>query len=209
MRSRTTIEIYAYWDGLRRNRDAPNRSEIDPSQVRHILPDLFILERTARGDIRFRLAGTRICGLFARELRGSRFDSLWLGEQMVQLAGIAFQVMANATPVVLSASTKNSTGDLLTAEIVLLPLRSPNGAIDRIIGSLTPLSRPVWLEATPVNFLELKNLRALDAPSVNLLRSHQVKDLTEHKIAPVQEHSLAGVLRRVLHLRLLEGGRRD
>ena len=69
MRSKTTREIYAYWNALRGQRDVPARSQIEPARIRHILPDLFILERTQRGDIRFRLAGTRICGLFARELR--------------------------------------------------------------------------------------------------------------------------------------------
>ena len=70
MRSKTTIEIYAYWDELRGHRDVPTRSQIEPAHIRNILADLFILEKTPHGDIRFRLAGTRVCALFARELRG-------------------------------------------------------------------------------------------------------------------------------------------
>ncbi|URK87942.1 PAS domain-containing protein [Rhizobium sp. RCAM05350] len=66
MRSKTAIEIYAYWDELRGHREVPSRSQIEPAHIRNILADLFILEKTPRGDIRFRLAGTRICALFAR-----------------------------------------------------------------------------------------------------------------------------------------------
>lgn len=206
MRNKTTIDIFAYWDALRRGRDVPNRSDIDPSQVRHILADLFILEMTDAGEIRFRLAGTRICALFARELRGSRFDSIWRGEQTAQLAEIAAHVMATTTPVVMSAAANIGTSDRLPAELVLLPLRSPDGGVDRIIGSLTPLSRPAWLEATPVNFLDLKGVRQLELPSSP---PGQPRDPTGAKPPVPTQGAITGALRRVLHLRVLEGGRRD
>ncbi|WP_426126090.1 PAS domain-containing protein [Pararhizobium sp. PWRC1-1] len=209
MRSKTAIEIYAYWDELRGHRDVPARSQIEPGHIRNILPDLFILEKTPRGDIRFRLAGTRICALFARELRGSTFDALWLAEQTSRLARIADDVMAQKTPVVLSASSLAGTADRLPTEIILLPLRSPDGVVDRIIGALVPLSRPLWLEATPVNYLDLGGIRVIDIEKTNLFAQNRPEKPLPASSQPMINHSLAGAIRRVLHLRVLEGGRRD
>lgn len=214
MRSKTAIEIYAYWDELRGHREVPARSQIEPGHIRNILPDLFILEKTPRGDIRFRLAGTRICSLFARELRGSAFDALWLAEQTGRLARIAEDVMTQKTPVVLSASSLAGTADRLPTEIILLPLLSPDGAVDRIIGALVPLSKPLWLEGTPVNYLDLDGIRVLDIAKTNLfMQNRPEKPLPAPRQPivrqPMGDHSFAGAIRRVLHLRVFEGGRRD
>jgi hypothetical protein len=209
MRSKTTIEVYAYWDELRGHRDVPARGQIEPADIRHILPDLFILEKTPRGEIRFRLAGTRICALFARELRGSRFDALWLGEQTTRLERIASDVMAQKAPVVLTAAAIAGTADNLPTELVLLPLRSPDGNVDRIIGALVPLSRPHWLGATPVNFLDLGGIRVLDIERTSPLLQNRPEISLPANARPVADNGLAGAIRRVLHLRVLEGGRRD
>jgi len=214
MRSKTAIEIYAYWDALRGHRDVPSRSQIEPGQIRNILSDLFILEKTPRGDIRFRLAGTRICSLFARELRGSTFDALWLASQTGRLARIAEQVMTEKTPVVLSASSLAGTADRLPTEIILLPLRSPDGVVDRIIGALVPQSRPLWLEATPVNYLDLEGIRVLDIEKTNLFLQNRPDNPLPAARAqslrnPMGDQGIASAIRRVPHLRVFEGGRND
>ncbi len=209
MRSKTTIEVYAYWDELRGHRDVPARGQIEPADIRHILPDLFILEKTPRGEIRFRLAGTRICALFARELRGTRFDALWLGEQTTRLERIASDVMARKAPVVLTAAAIAGTADDLPTELVLLPLKSPDGSVDRIIGALVPLSRPHWLGATPVSFLELGGIRVLDIEKTSPFLQIRPEIPLPANPRSVADNGLAGAIRRVLHLRVLEGGRRD
>lgn len=209
MRSKTTIEVYAYWDELRGHRDVPARGQIEPADIRHILPDLFILEKTPRGEIRFRLAGTRICALFARELRGTRFDALWLGEQTTRLERIASDVMARKAPVVLTAAAIAGTADDLPTELVLLPLKSRDGSVDRIIGALVPLSRPHWLGATPVNFLELGGIRVLDIEKTSPFLQNRPEIPLPANPRSVADNGLAGAIRRVLHLRVLEGGRRD
>lgn len=210
MRSKTAIEIYAYWDELRGHREVPSRNQIEPAHIRNILADLFILEKTANGDVRFRLAGTRICALFARELRSTAFDALWLGEQTARLRRVTNEVMQHKSPVVLSASAALAgTADRLPTEIILLPLRSPDGDIDRIIGALVPLTRPHWLEATPVNFLDLDSIRALDVEKTSLFLQNRPEIPLPARQPNRANQSLAGAIRRVLHLRVFEGGRQD
>ncbi|WP_353622851.1 PAS domain-containing protein [Aliirhizobium terrae] len=77
MRTRATEEILNYWNGLRGARPAPLRADLDPSALRHFLPNLFIVTGSAPATLSFALAGTRICELFDRELRGTDYQAIW------------------------------------------------------------------------------------------------------------------------------------
>ena len=65
MKHATSRELYDYWDRLRRGQPAPHRSDIEPSDIRRILADTFILEVADRETYAIRLAGTRICATSA------------------------------------------------------------------------------------------------------------------------------------------------
>ncbi|WP_254622303.1 PAS domain-containing protein, partial [Stenotrophomonas sp. GbtcB23] len=78
MRNQVSQIIFDYWTDLKGDRGAPLRTEIDPTALRHLLPHLFIATVGLEGYPVFRLAGTRICDLFGRELRGAGFAEIWL-----------------------------------------------------------------------------------------------------------------------------------
>jgi hypothetical protein len=75
MKHATTRMIFAYWDALRGERSAPERGEIEPGEIRHVLADTFVLEVAPERIATIRLAGTRICAFFGRELRGESIGS--------------------------------------------------------------------------------------------------------------------------------------
>ena len=77
MKHASTKTVFAHWNTRRGARPAPARAEIDPVAIRHALGDTFILAADFAGELRFRLAGTRICALFCRELKGEAFGALW------------------------------------------------------------------------------------------------------------------------------------
>ena len=81
--------------------------------------------------------------------------------------------------------------------------------MDRIIGALVPLSRPHWLEATPVNYLDLGGLRVLDIEKTNLFLQNRPEKPLPATATHLADHGIAGAIRRVLHLRVFEGGRQD
>ena len=57
MKHATSRELYDYWDRLRRGQPAPHRGDIEPSDIRRILADTFILEVGDRETYMIRLAG--------------------------------------------------------------------------------------------------------------------------------------------------------
>ena len=72
MKHATTRELYDYWNRVRGGERAPLRSAIEPSDIRRILGEMFILEVLDRDSYHVRLAGTRICALYCREIKGTQ-----------------------------------------------------------------------------------------------------------------------------------------
>src|SRR5580765_286712 len=72
-----SIALFQYWNRLRAGRPAPKRTEVEPADIKTLLADTFILEKDGRGEAVFRLAGTRLCATYGRELKGFSFPSLW------------------------------------------------------------------------------------------------------------------------------------
>ncbi|WP_234710616.1 PAS domain-containing protein [Sinorhizobium arboris] len=203
MRSRTTVELFQYWNDVRGDRDLPRRDEIQPADIRSLLPNVFILQGHADGSIHFRLAGTHICGLFGDELRHRQFSALWLSEQQEEAASIAGQVMKRCTPMLVAASGATATGECLEVEILLTPLASPDGTGDRVLGALSPLSRPMWLHMKPLQYLVLDDWRAVDAepfPASERAATGGVTAIPNAYDRPIRE---------TLHLRVFAGGRRN
>ena len=60
MKHGVSRELYEYWNRVRGNERAPQRSAVEPSDLRRILGDTFILEVTGRDKYDVRLAGTRV-----------------------------------------------------------------------------------------------------------------------------------------------------
>ncbi|WP_184320972.1 PAS domain-containing protein [Rhizobium phaseoli] len=161
MRVQTTIEIFDYWNRIRGAADAPLKSQVEPSAVPHLLQSLFILEAREDGAIVFRLAGTRICDLFGRDLRGERFSSLWAHGQHADIERTAIGVMDHAMPALFNTTGYSIVGHQASFEIIMMPLRSSNGACDRVLGAIAPVAAASWLEIVPLEFLALDRSRLL------------------------------------------------
>ena len=78
MKHPSTRAVFDYWDEkARRPAGARARADIDPAAIRHALGDTFMLAADFVDQLRFRLAGTRVCALFGREIKGEAFATLW------------------------------------------------------------------------------------------------------------------------------------
>ena len=55
----------------------PERTDIEPGAIRAVLADAFILALDRGAGHPIRLAGTRMCALFGREIKGKSFLDLW------------------------------------------------------------------------------------------------------------------------------------
>jgi hypothetical protein len=161
MKHSASRELYEYWNRVRGNDRAPHRGAIEPSDIRRVLADTFILEVATREDYRVRLAGTRVCSIYCRELEGTNFFDLFQAEDRSAMQTLAAAVTEDGAAAVVTVEAKTARGQELAAELILLPLRHSGPDFDRVLGSLAALERPYWLGTEAVERQTIASLRLI------------------------------------------------
>jgi hypothetical protein len=161
MKHLSNCELFAYWNDRRGRRLAPERADIEPSAIRRILGDTFVLEVDSRANYPFRIAGTRLCALFARELKGESFIGLWNRPGQTALRKLIAVVTQEKVGVVASATGASADDTLLPIklEMLLLPLAYRARGDARLLGALAPMAAPYWLGAKAIGPLTLGMFR--------------------------------------------------
>jgi hypothetical protein len=159
MKHSSSRELFNYWTVQRGKRAAPERGDIDPAAIRHSLSDIFMLAADFVDDQRFRLAGTRVCALFGRELKGESFSSLWNDAGRDQLQALLAVVTQENTGVVAGLTGRSADNLAVDLELLLLPMARQGLARIRAIGVLAATDMPFWLGAKPVKTLTLGTVR--------------------------------------------------
>ncbi|KQT45646.1 PAS domain-containing protein [Methylobacterium sp. Leaf456] len=202
MKHPTSRQLHAYWNRLRGTRSAPERGEIEPGEIRNLLADSFILEiDPGRGTCAVRLAGTRLCALFGRELRGGPFAGLWPAEAGGTQADpwrLVEAVTADTVGMVAGLTGTTARGESLDLELVLLPLRHRGKTEARMLGALSPHTIPPWLGIRPILHVETVSQRVL-APATDAA----ARDFAEALPEPANDSRPL----RFGHLLVHEGGR--
>ena len=163
MKHAASRELYAYWEQKRGTRRAPERAEIEPGAIRGILSDAFILALDRSAGHPVRLAGTRICALFGREIKGESFLNLWDAPSRDVMEGLVSILSDECTGTVAGVSAQNDDGEKIDLELLLLPLGIQRPSFARAIGILAPLKVPPWLGVSPVGALTLGGRRHIGA----------------------------------------------
>ncbi len=209
MKHAASRELYQYWNRLRGMERAPERSAIEPSDLRRVLADTFILEAASREFYPVRLAGTRVCALYCREIKGANLLDLWKGEDRSAIATLAAAVSEDGAAAVVTVEASTAREGHVACELLLLPLHhGPAAPFDRILGSLAPLERPYWLGTEPVVRQSIASLRLIwpdEAPRFFRRRSDRPpaipRAVTGAMSAPLRNS------RRHGHLYVLDGGK--
>jgi hypothetical protein len=160
MRHPTSRILFGYWDGLRGERTAPERGEIEPGAIRHVLADTFILALEG-GTPHFRLAGTRLCALFGGEMKDQPLIDLWQEDGRHDMRRLVEAVMDDAAGVVGGVTGRTRAGHPIDLELLMLPLRHRGKTHSRILGSLSPATVPAWIGLDPVDSLRTLSLRMI------------------------------------------------
>ncbi|HZP78662.1 MAG TPA: PAS domain-containing protein [Pseudolabrys sp.] len=182
MKHSSTRELYTYWNERRGTRPAPERDDIDPAAIRKSLGDAFVLANSFSRKHHYRLAGTRVCALFGREMKGEIFSAAWEKASQQALDELLTIVGDEAVGVVAGANAYNAQGDAVELELLLLPLAHRGHARVRALGVLAPIERPYWLGTLPVENLTLTALRHLD-PAVEAMPAPTLSRVEPEEIA--------------------------
>lgn len=218
------MALYEYWNAKRGGRAAPERSEIEPGDIRAILPDTFILDVDAPGPVTWRLAGTRVAAIHCRDLKDRPFLGDWQGEGRDGIASLITAVVREAAVAVVQFEGRSRRDATLDFEMVMMPVDVFGRSGRRVLGAVVPLDVPYWLGTEPPARRRITAMRLAwpNAPDVPFGRRASVPaagpspEAAVPAQAPVwlpraEPPALATARiggRRVGHLMVLDGGRR-
>jgi hypothetical protein len=211
MRREASVTLFQYWNRLRDGRAAPKRTEIEPADIKSLLGDTFILESDSRGEAVFRLAGTRLCAIYGRELKGFAFSSLWRDKDARLIARLVRSVFQEKSVLVMTYEGISRGQRSLSLELLLLPL---DGGTEnrRALGIVSTESKPYWLGADPVTEAAVETVRVVDPDREPMfLKNRPAVEVPS--LAPTL--GAAGIdpagdgVRRIRHLLVLPGGRSE
>ncbi|RWC41731.1 MAG: PAS domain-containing protein [Mesorhizobium sp.] len=210
MNQNGSITLFHYWNRLRDGRPAPKRSEVEPADIKSLLADTFILERDTRGQAVFRLAGTRLCASYGRELKGFSFPSLWREKDQRLVSRLIHGVFEQKSVVLISYEGFSRNGRSNKFELLALPL---DGGVEnpRSLGVISAVEKPFWLGADPITDALIDSIRVID-PEKELLNNRpaiDVPSLVPDDLEAPETISALGRARRIRHLVVFDGGREE
>ncbi|AZV21741.1 MULTISPECIES: PAS domain-containing protein [Mesorhizobium] len=210
MNQNGSITLFQYWNRLRDGRPAPKRSEVEPADIKSLLADTFILERDTRGQAVFRLAGTRLCACYGRELKGFSFPSLWREKDQRLVSRLIHGVFEQKSVVLISYEGFSRNGRSNKFELLALPL---DGGVEnpRCLGVISAVEKPFWLGADPITDALIDSIRVID-PEKELLNNRpaiDVPSLVPDELGAPETISALGRARRIRHLVVFDGGREE
>ena len=136
MLSGTPLEdCFAFWLSRRSGRSVPLKSAIDPVEMpRHIIPHLFIYERTPDGRLRCRLGGTAVCTAFQYDPTGRYLDEMVPPEAHDSRIPLFQNVIDRALPLAFSGNMVVPGRTWIKFRRLMMPISIRGDAADGIFG---------------------------------------------------------------------------
>ncbi len=160
MKHLSTREFFAHWDQARGEALAPDRSDLTPEPVRHLLADVFVLGCEPADAYPFRIAGTRVCAMAGRDLKSVDFSELFKAagkNEMIDLLGI---VANDMLPTIAGITALAADGRSVPLELLLLPFSTRAHTPTSLTGLLVPFADA----PLPLTAFELTSWRHIHPP---------------------------------------------
>lgn len=121
MKHPSNRDFLAHWDIARGTALAPDRNAMPPESIRHLLGDIFVLSYDPAGGYPIRVAGTRVCARFGRDLKGEDFCALFTDGARAEIDDLVGIVAEESLPTVIGMTAPAAGGAIVHAELLLLP----------------------------------------------------------------------------------------
>ena len=144
--------LYAYWRGKLNSRSMPSRADLDPCEIRPLLPYVMLTEVLEGGKrFRFRLAGTAITEMTGRELSGRYLDEGLPGNGYGDyVLSLYAKMMSVRRPIYSESDYTSDSGLERTAKRLMLPLSSDGETVNMVLSGQLFEHRTSTAYQTPV-----------------------------------------------------------
>jgi len=145
MKHKDSHRLVGYGSRLRKGREVPDQTDIDPRAIKRLLSYTFILDYENPARPLYRLAGTALCERFGFELKGTSFLGHWEAQSGLALSPLLRQAIKLRQPVCLTSIAVTADNGMAELETVLTPVSFNGGEPVRFFGMTQMLSDPAPL----------------------------------------------------------------
>lgn len=165
LRGTPLADCFAFWRSVRGDGPVPPKARIDPvAMPRHILPYLFLHERTPEGRFRCRLSGTGLCAVFQADITGRHLDETLPPEVLQRRIPLYQGVLERAVPVVFTANVANADRNWIKFHRLMLPISFAGDRADGVFGMVVFPELGRGLPGRPAQQLSLPEVVAWATP---------------------------------------------
>ncbi len=125
--------------------DTPKASEYP-----EIVSRLFIIQRTQKEDLTFRVAGAGLESLFGRDLIDHNFLSLWRDADKVIVSAAVDAALIEGSPTVMQATAETLDGRQVGVEVSFSPLDTIEAHTPRVLGLYQTTTNEAVLKQRPI-----------------------------------------------------------
>jgi hypothetical protein len=143
-------QLHDYWQSKRAGRDIPDRRDIDPLEMKELLPNILISEPAFYPfRIRYRLVGTRVVRVSGIDFTGRYLDELLRPEIQEDWHGHYQISLYERIPVYGSITSPTTDGGTFTYEFGIFPLTKGGTEVAQFLaledfGKQEPFSRQFY-----------------------------------------------------------------
>ncbi len=125
-------QLRDYWEAKRCGRAMPARADIDPAEIKPLLPYLIIADLCAKPlRVRFRLAGTKVCEAFGFNVSGRWLEELDLSADVRFWLAQYERMIATQAPVYGRTVGTQGPLELFRSDWAMFPLSSDGRRVDQ------------------------------------------------------------------------------
>lgn len=132
--SAATARFYHYWEGLRRGRAAPSRHDVDPADIKELLPGIVLIDIVSFPDeMRYRLVGTAAASVRSRDPTGRLVTEVYSATELPDVVENYRLVIEEMRPVFDWDGVRSDHNARGERETLMLPLSSDGISVDKVI----------------------------------------------------------------------------
>lgn len=133
----TLQNLRGYWDSKRVDGALPHRAAIDPRGIADHLDKVFLIERVAKGNARFRLAGMHLYDLMGMDVRGMPISTFFTSEARERMS-VEVEAVFDAPAIVeIALEAERGLGrPAVGGRMLLLPLANGGDEVELALGCL-------------------------------------------------------------------------
>lgn len=151
-----------HWHAQKSGREIPLRMKMDPVALGPALRAIFLLDVLNVDHLSIRLACTRLCELYGRELKGANFLEFWRGDCRRTVRALVSNLISLPAGGILDSQVEFLRGRPANAHFLLLPVADAHGEATQLICAASASPRPHMSGDAPVVRQVLRSVRLID-----------------------------------------------